>query len=80
MKKNTVSGKKFEELTNNEENLLVFGFRKITKKNFVYYKLDLSDQDIIYCKNNNFKTYIKEKYNLLMVRFPDEAYIIETKL
>ena len=89
-------GKKFEDKTNNEENLLNNGFSKVffddennktNKKNKTksnkskfrnfYLIKTFEDKKIIFVKQSNLKKYVKEKYNIELFRFPDEAYIIE---
>jgi len=76
-------GKKFEEKTNNYERLLENNFIKnnITKnpKNKYDYYLSKSyeDKTIIFVLQNGLKLYMKNKYNIDLFRFPDEAYIIE---
>ncbi len=83
-------GKKFEDSTNNEKNLLNDGFSKVyfhnennksksnksKIKNFYLIKT-FEDKKIIFVKQTNLKKYVKEKYNIELFRFPDEAYIIE---
>ena len=60
-------GKKFEEITNNETRLL----------NNEYKKTTFNDKTIVFVSQNGLKTYMKNKFNILLFRYPDEAYIIE---
>ena len=76
-------GKKFEEKTNNQERLLEQGyikhsFTKKPKKSYDYYlSKTFSDKTIIFVLQNGLKKYIKNKYDIELFRYPDEAYIIE---
>jgi hypothetical protein len=77
-------GKNFEEKTNNEVKLLFQGYEKvfyasISKKNkYNYYLLKIfDDRKILFFLQNSLKIYIKEKYDIDLFRYPDEAYIIE---
>jgi len=78
-------GKKFEEKTNNEVNLLNNGYiRYILQKNkktiYNYYlSKNVEDKNIIFVLQNGLKIYMKDKYNIELFRCPDEAYIIEYK-
>lgn len=77
-----ISGKSFEEKTNNEDNLLNFGFVKTTlndTKCGYYLKKDYKDKSIVYVSQSGLKTYMKWKYDIDMFRCPDEAYIITYK-
>lgn len=79
-------GKAFEEKTNNEGRLLDMGFERgfLTasaykrKKPFDYLfkKMD-DDKTIIYCTQHGLKAYMKQEYNVLLKRNPDEAYLIK---
>lgn len=76
-------GKLFENKTNNE---FVIRYKKYDrdvisnsskcKFNYMYHK-QLEDKKIIYLSQSGLKLYIKEKYNICLFRYPDEAYIIE---
>lgn len=76
-------GKKFEEKTNNQQRLLDNGYilHNFTKKNKNTYGYYLSktfhDKTIIFVLQSGLKMYMKEKYNIDLFRYPDEAYIIE---
>lgn len=76
-------GKRFEEKTNNKQRLLENGyslesFTKKPKKTYDYYLLKkFEDKTIVFVLQNGFKNYMKNKYNIDLFRFPDEAYIIE---
>ena len=76
-------GKKFEEKTNNYERLLENGFIKKsftinTKNKYDYYlSKSFEDKTIIFVLQNGLNLYMKNKYNIDLFRFPDEAYIIE---
>jgi hypothetical protein len=77
-----ISGKSFEEKTDNEDNLLNLGFVKTTlndTKCGYYLKKDYKDKSIVYVSQSGLKIYMKEKYNIDMFRCPDEAYIITYK-
>jgi len=79
-------GKAFESKTNNEARLIDMGFERgflnkksITKNNFDYLskKID-DDKTIIYCTQHGLKHYIKQEYDILLDRLPDEAYIVKS--
>jgi len=73
-------GKKFEEKTNNESILLNNEYTKTTlskKVNDYYLSKTFDDKTIIFLLQNGLKTYMKNKFNILLFRCPDEAYIIE---
>lgn len=76
-------GKKFEEKTNNQTRLLNNGyiknsFTKKPKKVYDYYlSKTFEDKTIIFVLQNGLKMYMKNKYNIELFRYPDEAYIIE---
>jgi hypothetical protein len=77
-----VNGKKFEDKTNNENNLLELGYIKNyynkNKKKYDYYlSKTYDDKKIIFVLQNGFKIYMKNIYNIDVFRCPDEAYIIE---
>jgi len=70
-------GKKFEEKTNNTENLINNGYLK----NDYYLSKEFNDEckTITFVCQNKFKIFIKDKYKIDLYRCPDEAYIIEFK-
>lgn len=80
--KNTnIYGKKFEDKTNNENNLIENGFIKevYSKTKYGYYLYKIFENKTIYFTlQNGLKLFIKSKYNIDIFRCPDEAYIIET--
>jgi hypothetical protein len=77
----TKNGKKFEDYTDNEPISINIGYEKIVlnpkNKNDYYLLKIFEDKKIIFTKQNAFKKYMKQIYNIDMVRTPDEAYIIE---
>ena len=77
----TKNGKKFEDLTNYENISTDYTktfFTKDTKKvNNYYLSKKFDDKTIVFVSQNGFKTYMKKKYNKIVFRCPDEAYIIE---
>ena len=77
-------GKKFEEKTDNQQRLLEEegyirnSFTKKPKKESDYYfSKTFEDKTIVFVLQNGLKMYMKEKYNIVLFRCPDEAYIIE---
>lgn len=79
-------GKAFECKTNNEARLIDMGFERrilnkksVTKKPFDYLskKID-DDKTIIYCTQHGLNGYIKQEYDIVLKRNPDEAYIIKS--
>jgi hypothetical protein len=76
-------GKKFEEKTNNQIRLLNDGyakhsFTKNPKNTYDYYLIkSFEDKTIVFVLHNGLKIYMKNKYNIELFRYPDEAYIIE---
>ena len=73
-------GKKFEEITNNETRLIKNEYKKTTftkKVNDYYLSKTFDDKTIVFVSQNGLKTYMKNKFNILLFRCPDEAYIIE---
>ena len=76
-------GKKFEEKTNNEKRLLTMGYIKTSftqkpKKAYDYYlSKTFEDKTIVFVLQKGLKMYMKNKYNIDLFRYPDEAYIIE---
>lgn len=81
----TLHGKKFEELTDNQPRLLKsnytrFKLQKTSAKKYNYYlKREFVDKNVVFVLQHGFKTYMKNKYNVDVIRCPDEAYIIEYK-
>ena len=80
--KNTnIYGKKFEDKTNNENNLIDDGFIKEsyskTKYGYYFYKI-FENKTIYFTLQNGLKLFIKSKYDIDIFRCPNEAYIIET--
>lgn len=67
-------GKRFENKTDNEPQLLNNGFIKCDE-GYCYKELD--DRKITYIKQHDFKKYMKSQYKKDTWRLPDEAYIIE---
>ena len=73
-------GKKFEEKTNNQQRLSEMGYTKhsSTKKAYDYYlSKTFEDKTIVFVLQKGLKMYMKNKYNIDLFRYPDEAYIIE---
>jgi hypothetical protein len=76
-------GKQFEEKTNNQKRLLEMGYiknglKKKPKKACDYYlSKTFEDKTIVFVSQNGLKVYMKNKYNIELFRYPDEAYIIE---
>lgn len=72
-------GKYFEEKTNNMQRLIDYTKHKFTKKSkkINYISKTFDDKTIILLLQNNFKIYMKYKYEIDIFRCPDEAYIIE---
>ena len=81
--KNTnINGKKFEEKTNNEYNLIeegyIINYYSESKNKYNYYlSKHYENKTIYYTLQHGFKKFIKYKYNIDIFRCPDEAYIIE---
>lgn len=79
----TYYGKLFEENTHNFYRLIKSGytknlFNKKTKKEYDYYlSKSFQDRTVIYVTQTGFKKFMKHKYNINSIRYPDEAYIIE---
>lgn len=77
-KNTTILGKKFENLTDNEHNLIDFQKIKINDTKHGYYLKKLFENtEIIYVSQGGLKTYIYEFYKIKLYRNPDEAYIIK---
>lgn len=73
-------GKKFEETTDQESNLLTLGFVKktLTRSKFGYYlQGQIDNVKIIFVKQNGLKVYMQKIHNIECIRCPDEAYIIQ---
>lgn len=70
-------GKIFENKTNNQERLLNSGYILHSLKKKSYASKIYDDKTIIFVLQNGLKMYLKEKYNIELFRYPDEAYIIE---
>lgn len=73
-------GKKFEEKTNNQQRLSEMGYTKhsSTEKAYDYYlSKTFEDKTIVFVLQKGLKMYMKNKYNIDLFRYPDEAYIIE---
>lgn len=81
--KTTYFGKKFEEKTDNTNNLINNEYKKycFTKKSKNiqnnYFMKTFTDKKITFVLQNGLKKYIKKEYNIVLFRCPDEAYIIE---
>jgi hypothetical protein len=74
------NGKNFENSTNITELLISNGYKSKTFNNkCFFYKKELVDKTIVFVSQTNFKKYMKIKYNLPVIRNPDEACIIEYK-
>ncbi len=74
-------GKLFEEKTCMKENLYKMGFieKKINNSKYGYYlKKKIEDIKIIYLAQSGLKMYLRLKYDIILYRNPDEAYIIKT--
>ena len=77
-----VTGKSFENKTNNDNNLIKKGFEKVMipgkKKNkdgYYLIKKINDDEDIVYVKQHGLKFYFQYKFKIVMFRNPDEAYL-----
>ena len=70
-----ITGKKFEDKTDNLSVLLVAGY---VKKDYYLYK-SFDDKTITYVSQRGLKKYMNAMYNIDIFRNPDEAYIIEYK-
>ena len=68
------NSKQFEDKTNNQSRLLDAGY---VKKAFNYLSKIFKDKTIVFVSQNGLKMYMKNKYNIILFRCPDEAYIIE---
>jgi hypothetical protein len=75
-------GKLFENKTNMKDTLHKKGFieKRMNKSKCGYYlQKRIDETKIIYLTQSGLKTYFKLKYNIILCRNPDEAYIIKTK-
>ena len=70
-----ITGKKFEDKTDNLSVLLLAGY---VKKDYYLYK-SFDDKTITYLSQRGLKKYMNTMYNIDIFRNPDEAYIIEYK-
>ena len=76
-------GKKFEDKTNNEKVIIHKNYSKIhisksSKNRFNYiYSKQIENKKVSFVSQSGLKLYMKEKYNIQLFRYPDEAYIIE---
>jgi hypothetical protein len=78
-------GKQFEENTNNQQRLLEMGYEKKyftqtsknTQDNYDYLSKTFEDKTVVNVSQEGLKKYCKNKYNIEIIRKPDEAYIIE---
>lgn len=70
----TLFGKNFEERTNFQHKLLEMGFHKYYLRNTYYLSKRFENKKITL--QGGFKKYMKQKYNIDVFRYPDEAYII----
>jgi hypothetical protein len=71
-KNTTNNGTVFELLTLNEPYLLLDGY---VKEDY-YLKKVTENKTILYFTQNQLKTYFKNKFNITLIRKPDEAYLI----
>jgi len=78
-------GKAFEHFTCHQERLLGSGFVKSSFKSCpkkvsdFYFTKTYEDKTIVFVSQQGLKEYMKCKYNIQMLRNPDEAYIVEYK-
>lgn len=70
-----ITGKKFEDKTDNQSILLLAGY---VKKNYYLFK-SFDYKTITYLTQRGLKKYMNTMYNIDIFRNPDEAYIIEYK-
>lgn len=78
----TLNGKRFEERTDNTQYLLKNGYIKEiftnkTRKKYHYYIKMTSERTIVAISGCAFKHYMKKYHGINVIRYPDEAYIIE---
>ena len=70
------NGKLFEKKTCNEQRLLDMGYSKIEFSNGNYFlSKTFEDKTVVFSSQKAFRKYMKQKFNLEMIRDPDEAYI-----
>lgn len=75
-KHTNLHGKKFEEVTDQEHNLISIGFERktLTQAKFGYYLLgQINNSKIIFVKQSGFKVYMRKNYNIDCIRCPDEV-------
>jgi len=76
-------GKAFETFTCNQKRLLENGYISTsftcspTKVSDFYLTKTFEDKTIVFVLQQGLKEYMKLKYNIKMLRHPDEAYIVE---
>ena len=76
-------GKKFEEKTNNQKILADLGYTmntfntKSKSDNNLFFVKKFDNKNITFVKQSGLKKYMKNKYDIDLFRYPDEAYIIE---
>jgi|TARA_B110000259_G_C14006669_1_gene398122 hypothetical protein len=77
-----VNGKSFESKTDNTEKLKRDGYLYVPfdgKDGTKYLSKSFEDKTITFLKQQEFIKYMKSKYDKVMFRRPDEAYVIEYK-
>lgn len=75
------NGKKFENLTCNQTNLLNNDYQKqsINKTKYGYYlHKSFPNKEIFFTSQSGFRSFMKKFYNKDVYRYPDEAYIIKS--
>lgn len=74
-------GKQFEDKTNNLTRLLEQGFVKHVVPNCttMFLQKETEDRTCVFVMQHGLKSYMKYKYNIVLFRCPDEAYIVESK-
>jgi len=83
--KNTnLHGKAFETMTCNQKRLLSQGYERSSfiepkKASDFYFIKTFEDKTIVFVVQQRLKVYMKMKYDIDMIRNPDEAYIVEYK-
>ena len=76
-------GKAFEAFTWNQKRLLAAGYVKTSftdkpkKGSDFYLTKTFEDKTIVFVLQQGLKEYMKMKYNITMLRHPDEAYLVE---
>lgn len=78
-KMTTKNGLSFENITNNENNLINDGYIKnvMNRTKYGYYFSKKDKVEILYFIQNGFKLYMKKTYDMDMIRRPDEVYIVK---